>query len=462
MNAAAPLSPNNLANSGAIPAETSACRRPPWQTPAAPDDAKVTFTGFIDQAAAEKYEDRITLEELARMIAAPIEAEKSQLPWLILGRFGDQRSEKGCLRHKRNLLAITGIECDYDGKIDDSKTSFDDAVERLRRARIEAIAYTSPSHTTAAPRWRVLCPFASEYDPSERDRFLDRLNGVLGGVLEPESWSLSRAYYFGNVEGKPRVQVETITGMRLDLRPDLDAGAIGKGGADRTLRTEPRIAPEGLVECDDDPRLIAEAERRIARSAANGEGATETGNRTFALAAWLADMRTSDGLILSEVAILDLLMEHWPASCDRDTVGQTVANAIQHRGSDRGCELVLSIAEQMMGIGLDWDKPVQPNFRPLSDSTVDGKLNSEEGDRGAVAIALIRQMRGRGYTPNQVLHKFVSYPTSRLGDHYKTRGDDLRLDIARVFSEPMKIPVTIDIPDGLFTEIVERTFGSRS
>src|SRR5262249_12351274 len=149
-----------------------------------------------------------------------------------------------------------------------------------------------------------------------------------------------------------------------------------------------------------------EAKRRIARAALNGEGATETGNRTFALAAWLADMRTSDGLILSEEAILDLIMDHWPAACDRDTVGQTVANALEHRGSDRGCDLVLSQAERMAGIGLDWDKSVKPEFRPLSDETVYRKLNASVGQCGDLAIALIRQMRGRGYTPNQVLRKF--------------------------------------------------------
>jgi hypothetical protein len=128
-----------------------------WTTTlAAPDNGKVTFTGFIEQTATDKCEDRVTLDELARMIAAPMAADESQLPGLELGRFGDQRSGKGCLCHKRNLRAITGTECDYDGKIDGGKTSFDDAVERLRRAGIEAIVYTSPSNTAAAPRWCVL------------------------------------------------------------------------------------------------------------------------------------------------------------------------------------------------------------------------------------------------------------------------------------------------------------------
>jgi hypothetical protein len=415
----------------------------------------------------------ITLTELPHLITAPVKAEKTHLPWLVLGRFGDQRSDKGCLRHKGNLLAITGVESDYDGKVDGGKTSFEEVVERLRGAGVEAVVYTSASHTTAAPRWRVLCPFAREYEPTDRDRFLDRLNGVLGGVLEPESWTLSRAYYFGNVAGKTPVRVETIRGTRLDLLDHLDSGAIGKRGAGKTSRVERRkrgagrtsradrrAAPDGLIECDDDPRLIAEAQHRIARAAANGEGATDTGHRTFALAAWLADMRTSDGLILSAGAILDLIMEHWPDACDEDKVRQTVVNALRHRGSERGCELVFSFADPAAGKGFDWDKPGKPKFRPLRGKTLCKKFN--EGEIGQRAIALIRQMRARGYTPNQVLDEFTHYPASRIADYYSTGGADLRRDIVRVFSEPAKVPATVKIPHGVFADVAARTFGSCS
>jgi hypothetical protein len=412
------------------------------------------FTAFADQAATEKFDFRDTLNGLAELMAKPLEPDKSRLPWLVLGRFGDKPTGKRCLRHKENLLAITGVECDYDGKIDDGKTTFEEAVNRLRRTGIEAVAYTSPSHNAEAPRWRVLCPFASDYPPTERDRFLDRLNGVLGGVLEPESWTLSRAYYFGSVEGKPRVRVEVVRGRRLDLRDDLDAGAIGKGGVDKTIRLEKRSAPEGLIECDDDPRLIAEAERRIERATAHAEGATETGNRTFSLAAWLADMRTRDGLILSKEAIVDLLMEHWPAACHSDIIEQTVANALKHRGNDRGCEPVVSPTERLAGLGLDWDKPVKSPLRPLSSATIYDKLNESIGDCRDLGTALIRQIRGRGYTPNQVLQAFAQYAASRIGDYYKGGGADLRSDIAQVFSEPIKVPVTIHIPDRMIGNII--------
>ena len=94
------------------------------------------------------------------------------------------------------MLAITGIEADYDGPTTTGPAmTVDEAVRRLAEARIQAIVYTSPSHTDAAPRWRVLCSLSREYIPSERARFVGRLNGLLGGIFAGESFTLSQAYY---------------------------------------------------------------------------------------------------------------------------------------------------------------------------------------------------------------------------------------------------------------------------
>ena len=44
-----------------------------------------------------------------------------------------------------------------------------------------------------------MAPFSQELLPDQRDRMVDRLNGVLGGALSAESWALSQAFYFGRV-----------------------------------------------------------------------------------------------------------------------------------------------------------------------------------------------------------------------------------------------------------------------
>ena len=83
------------------------------------------LTFFSDLWATDKREERLTLEELAEQIRAEMAAEKTQLPLLKLARFGRVRSNKNCLRHDNNVLAITGAEVDYD----DGELSLDEAVK---------------------------------------------------------------------------------------------------------------------------------------------------------------------------------------------------------------------------------------------------------------------------------------------------------------------------------------------
>ncbi|WP_239451707.1 phage/plasmid primase, P4 family [Elioraea rosea] len=184
----------------------------------------ITYTRFVGFGAASKTEHTTTLGDLIVLIRATAAGEKADLPWLKLARFGEDRTEKGSLRHDANVLAITGIEADYD----DEEIGVAQAVETLDRAGLLAILYTSPSHTAEKPRWRVLCPSSRELPPTERSRLVSRLNGAFGGIFAAESWTLSQAYYFGSVANNPTHQVVLVDGTPIDLRDDLDAGAIGK------------------------------------------------------------------------------------------------------------------------------------------------------------------------------------------------------------------------------------------
>jgi hypothetical protein len=141
-----------------------------------------------------------------------------------LARFGNARTKKGSLRHDRNAIAVTGIEADYDG----GSMTFDEAVEILGGAGVDAIVYTSPSHTDERPRWRVLCPFSSELSPDRRQHMMGRLNGLFRGLFAVESWTLSQAYFFGAVNGNPAHRVETVEGAPIDLCDELDKIWRGK------------------------------------------------------------------------------------------------------------------------------------------------------------------------------------------------------------------------------------------
>jgi hypothetical protein len=145
----------------------------------------------------------MTVDELTELIKNTRATKKSDLPLLKFARFGPLRTPTtpigggGSLRHDANVTMTSGVEGDYDGET----MPFAEAVTRLEEAGIAFLAYTSPSYTSAAPRWRVVCPFATEQPPAVRARMVNRLNVILGGVLHGESWTLSQAFYFGQVDG---------------------------------------------------------------------------------------------------------------------------------------------------------------------------------------------------------------------------------------------------------------------
>jgi hypothetical protein len=209
-------------------------RRPPQRrTPgvtsmsnaAQPPDVKSTtvvdftflVTMFDNHAAREKHEALWTLADLAQRIQDTTALTKDNLPWLKLVRFGDLRTNKHSLRHNANVVTITGVEGD-----DDSGTlDIDEMVDTLAKVNVTAIVYTSPSHTTHAPRLRVLCPLSTEYPPHQRDLFMGRLNGLFDGIFADESWILSQSYYYGSVNGNPAHRVELIDGTPIDQHPEL-------------------------------------------------------------------------------------------------------------------------------------------------------------------------------------------------------------------------------------------------
>ncbi len=122
---------------------------------------------------------------------------KSDLPLIKLATFGETASEAGCLRINENVLNISGIEGDYDGEEVQPST----AHALLLLCGVTGVVYTTPSHTPDKPRWRVLCPLSGQHPPDARREFAGRLNGVLGGILASESFTLSQAFYFCRVEG---------------------------------------------------------------------------------------------------------------------------------------------------------------------------------------------------------------------------------------------------------------------
>lgn len=201
-------------------------------------------------------------------------ASKAACPWVKLAIFGDVRTDKRSLRHNDNVLEITGVEGDYDGE----QIQPGEAVERLERAGIKAVVYTSPSHTPEKPRWRVMAPLSKAMAKEARSALLARVNGVLGGILASESFTLSQSYYFGAVGDGLDYRVRATfddpdEGNFIDELDELDEIAIGKAtktdGAQRTTSGEIiAAAPPG-------EHVFAEAVQRNGRKLRSGDGRRE-------------------------------------------------------------------------------------------------------------------------------------------------------------------------------------------
>lgn len=219
-------------------------------------DRPIAVSFFDSYAATRKAEERHTLQALAAGIQAAAAPTKAQLGWLKLARFGEARTAKGSLRHDANLIAITGLEADYDGE----QIPFDAALELLEQQGLSSILYTSPSHTEDAPRWRVLCPLTEELPPARRSPLLGRLNGLFRGIFARESWTLSQSYYFGSVCNNPSHRSVLIDGSPIDQHDDLDEIWIGPPGGDAAV-------PGAGSDAGADARADAELIHRIVTGA---------------------------------------------------------------------------------------------------------------------------------------------------------------------------------------------------
>lgn len=196
-----------------------------------PLDRTITVTRFASAAATSQTREATTLRQFGDVIRSTRAAAKSALPWCKLATFGNALTMKGSLRHDANLLAVEGIEGDYDA----GAVTVNEAAARLEAAGVAALIYTTPSHKPEAPRWRVLAPLSVSVAPGERAALTARLNGALGGVLAPESFTPSQAYYFGALGDGAAHEVRLVEGAALDTldglpsigrRPDRDEAAL--------------------------------------------------------------------------------------------------------------------------------------------------------------------------------------------------------------------------------------------
>lgn len=214
--------------------------------------ASVTATRSVEEVPG----DASALAALFR--GEPVRAAKSACRLLSGCSFGTLRNASGSLRHAANVTSVWMVE----GDIDAGGVSPAEVAARLRKAGVQAVVYTTPSHTPEAPRCRVLAVLSAAVAPALRYELVSLLNGAVGGLLAAESWTLSQAFYFGRVEGVA-YEVHEVEGVPLDVvaySPDFDA--IGPPAApDRAAAPAAQTRAVRLAELEKaDPvaRLLAE------------------------------------------------------------------------------------------------------------------------------------------------------------------------------------------------------------
>jgi hypothetical protein len=225
--------------------------------PDSPLGRPIAVTLFADRRSQKAQKRSRSLIDLAGEVGRHKAATKDALPYVKLAKFGGKRTAKGALRSNDNLESVTGIEADYDA----GTLSPAEAAQALAGAGIAALIYTSPSHGQPGKghRFRILAPCAEEHPPEARAALVARLNGVLGGVLAPESFTKAQGFTFGHALDRDPPQTILVDGRCIDQAPDLDARAIGKPTGGNTLSGEPLEA----VDQSDDPEAVEWAEGRL-------------------------------------------------------------------------------------------------------------------------------------------------------------------------------------------------------
>lgn len=182
-----------------------------------PLDITFKITRFQDVHGFEKKTLTLSTRDLADEIEHWTAPEKARLPLIVGGEFGNERSEKGSLRHAANRRNVTAIVVDYDDEV----ISVDEAGRRVKEAGVAAFLYTSPSHTEDAPRWRAVFPLSRPVSTSELGQLTDRANGLFDGRLSGETWNTAQSYFAGQVEGCRPMRRALVDGRALDLADDL-------------------------------------------------------------------------------------------------------------------------------------------------------------------------------------------------------------------------------------------------
>ena len=115
-------------------------------------------------------------------------------------------------RCKADIVEMTAVVLDYDD------TPVDPVLALIQKQGWEAMAYSTYSHTSSAPCFRVILSLSKPIPAGEAEAFMRAIDNVLGGQADPEAMKLAQMYYLPSCPKGSDPWMKYIKGAPIDTQ----------------------------------------------------------------------------------------------------------------------------------------------------------------------------------------------------------------------------------------------------
>lgn len=212
---------------------------------------KLKLTTFNSVKADSYKEIELDWTKLVNTLDNPKEwNDRMEMPLLKLATLTGEKTANGAYRGDDTIDEIYGIEGDYDEGI----VTMEEAAAKAKTMGINLAFYSTGRSTPEAPRWRVLANLLTPVQPEERQYWVGMLNYVLGGILAPESFTLSQAFFYGKIKGS-EYKTLFVAGRPIDCF-DGEFDPVYPKTDEKPSAAKPKVEGEHNMTIDEAERML--------------------------------------------------------------------------------------------------------------------------------------------------------------------------------------------------------------